>query len=59
MEFNVRKIRLQALLTQQELADIIGVKVLAVRCWEGGKYKPSLKHQRKLLEFCKERNIEI
>lgn len=59
MEFNVRKIRLQALLTQQELADIIGVKVLAVRCWESGKFKPSLKHQRKLLEFCKERNIEI
>lgn len=44
----LRSRRLKALLTQQELAQAIGVTRLTVVNWENEKQKPSLKHIRAL-----------
>lgn len=57
MKLNIKQIRLEALLTQEEFAKEIGVKVGAVRSWESGKYNPAIKTQRKIVEFCKQNNI--
>lgn len=54
-----KNIRLKALLTQDEFAKELGISVSAVRNWESGKFQPSLKQQRKILEFAKKHNIEI
>lgn len=57
MKLNIKQIRLQAMLTQEEFAKEFGVQVCAVRNWESGKYNPALKNQRKIVEFCKQNNI--
>lgn len=44
----LRSRRLEALLTQQELAQAIGVSRLSVIKWEHGEQNPSLKHIRVL-----------
>jgi DNA-binding transcriptional regulator YiaG len=54
-----KNIRLKALLTQEEFAEELSISVSAVRNWESGKFQPSLKQQRKILEFAKRNNIEI
>lgn len=56
---NIKEIRVKALLTQEEFAEEIGVSISAVRKWEIGERCPSLKQQRKLLEFCKKRKIKL
>ncbi len=56
---DTKSIRLKALLTQAEFAKELGVHPETVRAWEKGKCKPSFKQQRKIVEFAKERNIEI
>lgn len=54
---DTRKIRLTALLTQEEFAKKIGVSASTVAKWERGVFKPSLKQQRKIIEFCKKSEI--
>lgn len=56
---DTKNIRLKALLTQGEFAKELEVHPETVRAWEKGKCKPSLKQQRKILEFAKKHNIEI
>lgn len=55
----IKKIRTEKLLTQKEFAQMVGVSLFAVRMWEQGKRSPSLRHQRKILEFCKKHNINF
>lgn len=55
----IKKIRLTAMLTQQEFADAIGVGIATVQRWEWGNGTPSLRHQRKIVEFCKLNGIDI
>lgn len=54
----VKKIRQQLFMTQNEFADFFNVSVIAVSCWERGKYSPSLKVQKQMYDFCKENNIK-
>lgn len=56
---DVKKIRTKLFLTQEEFAKVFGVHVQTVRCWEWGKFQPSLKQQKKILEFAKKHNIEV
>lgn len=56
---NTKNIRIKAMLTQLEFANIIGVSTTTIVKWESGKCKPSFKQQRKLLDFCKNNGIEI
>lgn len=55
----IRKIRRTALYTQQEFAAEIGVRQWTVAQWETGKMEISLRNQRKIVEFCKNHNIDI
>ena len=55
----IKKIRTEKLLTQKEFAQRVGVSLFAVRMWEQGKRNPSLRHQRKILDFCKKHEIDI
>lgn len=54
---NIRNIRRKAFMTQDEFAKQIGVSVSAVRTWEQGVSKPSLKTLKKIVEFCKRNGI--
>lgn len=56
---DIKNIRNKLLLLQTELADDLGVSVLSVRLWETGKSGISIKSQRKILEYCKRKGVEI
>lgn len=47
---NIRRYRKERGMTQIQLAQAVGVNVYAVKCWESGKYEPTVKS---LKELCK------
>ena len=53
----IKKLREVLLITQQELADLLGVSIVTVNRWENGKYEPTMKVKRKLSELFKEIKI--
>lgn len=56
---DIKKIRQALFLTQVEFAKKLEVDVSSVSFWEVGKYKPTLKHQRKIIEICQENKLDI
>lgn len=50
MKVTLEACRVNAGLTQKELADILGVSAGTVANWENGKSEPSLSHLRKISE---------
>jgi transcriptional regulator with XRE-family HTH domain len=50
---NLRKLREERLLTQEELAERVGVTPLTISRWENSKRKPRLKSIRKLAKVLK------
>lgn len=55
----VREIRLQSLLLQEEFGKLLGVSKCTVSAWETGKTKISIPNQRKIIQFCEKYGIEI
>jgi DNA-binding XRE family transcriptional regulator len=55
----IKKLREILLITQQELADLLGVSIVTVNRWENGKYEPTMKIKRKIVELSKTNNIEL
>jgi len=55
----IKKLREVLLITQQELADLLGVSIVTVNRWENGKYEPTMKIKRKIVELSKTNNIEL
>jgi transcriptional regulator with XRE-family HTH domain len=55
----IKEIRLYAKLSQQELADKLGVTFATINRWENAKASPNKLAQTKLYDFCKEENIPI
>ena len=55
----IKELREVLLITQQELADLIGVSIVTVNRWENGKYEPTMKIKRKIMELCKANNIAL
>jgi DNA-binding XRE family transcriptional regulator len=53
----IKKLRESLLITQQELADLLGVSIVTVNRWENGKYEPTMKEKRKLSKLFKENGI--
>lgn len=47
-EEKIKEYRQKELITQQELANILGVAFVSVNRWENGKYEPTMKIKRKL-----------
>lgn len=56
---DTKKIRISAFMTQKEFAKALGVSYGTVRGWEQGTFKPSLKAQKKIVDFCKKNGIAV
>jgi DNA-binding XRE family transcriptional regulator len=55
----IKKLREVLLITQQELADLLGVSIVTVNRWENGKYVPTMKIKRKIVELLKANSVEL
>lgn len=55
----IKTLRKRMLVTQSELADILGVSFASVNRWENNEHEPTMKIKRKLANLFKEHNISI
>lgn len=55
----IKTLRKRMLITQTELAKLIGVAFVSVNRWENGAYEPTMKAKRKIAPLFKEHNIEV
>ncbi len=55
----IRKLRAKLNISQQELADMLGVSFPSVNRWENGHYEPTIIAKVRLDELFKENNIEL
>ena len=55
----VKKIRNKMILTQHELAELLGVSFASINRWETGVHEPTIKAKRKIVELCNKNNIEL
>lgn len=61
MDYNysdlIKQLRSKLIITQEELAEILGVSFASVNRWENGHFEPTIKVRRKIIELCKKNNI--
>lgn len=55
----IRNLRAKLNISQQELADLLGVSFPSVNRWENGHYEPTLIAKMKLEELFKEHHIDV
>ena len=55
---NIKKLREKLILTQKEFAELIGVSYVTVCRWETGKFEPTIKMRRKIVELLVKHNIK-
>lgn len=55
----IRKLRAKLNISQQELADLLGVSFPSVNRWENGHYESTLIAKVKLEELFKEHHIDV
>lgn len=53
----VKFIRDELLITQEELAEMLGVTFATVNRWENGHFEPSTKKKRALRDICVKHNL--
>ena len=56
---DIKKIRLSAILTQEEFAKEVGVSFATVNRWETGKAKPTIKAMKLVDEYSKKNDIDF
>ena len=56
---DIKKLRLSAILTQEEFAKEVGVSFATVNRWETGKQKPTIKAMKLIDEYCKKNDIDF
>lgn len=49
----VKELREKLILSQQEFADLLGVSFASINRWETGRYEPTIKVKRRIVELCK------
>lgn len=54
---DIKNLRLQAYLTQQEFARELGVSFATINRWEKGKSKPTIKTMRLINAFCQKNDL--
>lgn len=54
----VLAIRKELILTQSELAEMLGVSFATVNRWEKGHHEPTTKQKRALKDLCKKKKIK-
>lgn len=63
MDYDYQKmivsLRNKLILSQEEFAKLLGVSFASVNRWERGHHEPTIKVKRKIVELCKENNIEL
>ena len=55
----IKTLRKKMLLTQTELADLLGVAFISINRWENGHCEPTMKAKRKLASLFKKYSIEV
>jgi len=55
----VKQLRTKLILSQEELAKLLGVSFASINRWETGKHEPTIKVKRKIVALCKENNISL
>ena len=55
----IKKLRNKLILSQTELAAVLGVSFTTISRWEQGIHEPTIKTKRKILELCKQNKIEF
>ena len=55
----VKELRVKLILSQQEFADLLNVSFASINRWETGKHKPTTKIKRKIVQLCKQNNIDL
>ena len=55
----VKKLRTTLILSQTELANLLGVSFQTVNRWERGTHQPTIKAKRKLASYFKKHKIEV
>ena len=58
-KYLVKELRNKLIITQTELAEILGVSFASINRWETGKHEPTTKIKRRIVELCKENNIKL
>ncbi len=56
---DIKQVRLNSFLTQEEFAKELDVTVMTINRWERGKTKPTLKTMKKIDTFCKRNSIDF
>jgi len=54
----LKALRDKLLITQTELAELLGVSYVSVNRWENGKFEPTMKVKRKIRKILKDNGIE-
>lgn len=52
-------LRNKLVMSQMEFADYLGVSFASVNRWEQGHFKPITKVKRRIIELCKENDIDL
>ena len=55
----IKDLRAKLLLSQVEMATLLGVAFATVNRWENGKNEPTIKEKRKIKELCDQNGINI
>ena len=55
----IKALRKKMLITQTELATLLGVAFVSVNRWENGAYEPTMKTKRKLAPLFRKYEIEV
>lgn len=53
----IKRIRETLLISQTELAQMLGVSFATVNRWENGHHEPTIKQKRVIRDFCKKKKI--
>lgn len=55
----IKELRNKMLLSQTELANLLGVSFASINRWENGHNEPTIKVKRKIKELCQRENVEM
>ena len=55
----IKELREKMILSQAELAELLGVSFASVNRWEMSHHEPTIKSKRKIVALCKKHKIKI
>lgn len=55
----VKQLRNKLIITQTELAELLGVSFASINRWENGKYEPTRLVKEKIRLICEQNNIQM